>query len=192
MTAKQERFVKAYLKCLNATEAAKKSGYSERSAKTLGARLLANPDVKREIATRQAAIAKHADIEKASLVRQLAAMIFTNVSDIVEWDGGTLKVKPLSEIPGEFHPAIQKIERRADGTATIEMVPKLPLIAELNKMLGYYAEEAQEQVLPTFGVFLDVPGKCPGTPPGVEALELPPEGESEADDGGSRQGCLPK
>ena len=46
MTAKQQRFVSEYLKDCNATQAALRAGYSEKSAYSIGQRLLKNVEVK--------------------------------------------------------------------------------------------------------------------------------------------------
>lgn len=45
LSDKQEMFVNEYLKCFNATKAAKAAGYSEATAKQQGSRLLTNVDV---------------------------------------------------------------------------------------------------------------------------------------------------
>lgn len=49
LTAKQERFIQEYLIDLNATQAAIRAGYSEKTANEQGARLLANVSVRTEI-----------------------------------------------------------------------------------------------------------------------------------------------
>ncbi len=49
LTAKQDLFCKEYLVDLNATQAAVRAGYSERTAKSQGARLLTNVDVAERI-----------------------------------------------------------------------------------------------------------------------------------------------
>ena len=46
MTAKQQRFVSEYLKDCNVTQAALRAGYSEKSAYSIGQRLLKNVEVK--------------------------------------------------------------------------------------------------------------------------------------------------
>lgn len=52
LTAKQQRFCDEYLIDLNATQAAIRAGYSEKTANEQGARLLANVSVKEYIAER--------------------------------------------------------------------------------------------------------------------------------------------
>ena len=49
LMARQSRFVEEYLIDLNATAAAKRAGYSEKTAYALGARLLKHPDVAKAI-----------------------------------------------------------------------------------------------------------------------------------------------
>jgi len=53
MTAKQRKFLNAYIKIGNATEAAKAAGYSERSAHVQGCNLLKNPKIAEELAKAQ-------------------------------------------------------------------------------------------------------------------------------------------
>lgn len=45
LTTKQQQFVDAYIACLNATEAAKRAGYSERTAYSIGWENLKKPEI---------------------------------------------------------------------------------------------------------------------------------------------------
>ena len=53
MTAKQMRFCDEYLVDLNATQAAIRAGYSEKTARSQGQRLLTNVDIQKEIEKRK-------------------------------------------------------------------------------------------------------------------------------------------
>lgn len=46
MTEKQKRFCDEYIVCLNAAQAAEAAGYSRRTARSIGQRLLTNVDIK--------------------------------------------------------------------------------------------------------------------------------------------------
>lgn len=59
---KQERFVQEYLKDLNATQAAIRSGYSEKTAGAVGHENLKKPEIAAEIAKRQSEIGKENEI----------------------------------------------------------------------------------------------------------------------------------
>ncbi len=62
LTAKQERFVAEYLIDLNATQAAIRAGYSERTAYSQGQRLLKHVDAARAIAAGQAERSERTEI----------------------------------------------------------------------------------------------------------------------------------
>ena len=76
MTEKQKLFVKHYLLDLNATKAAIAAGYSERSAKVTGCRLLTNANVK-------AAIEKAAQ-ERAERLKLSADYVLETIQDTIE------------------------------------------------------------------------------------------------------------
>jgi phage terminase small subunit len=61
LTKKRRVFVEEYLQCWNATEAAKRAGYSERTARQQGSRLLTNVDISEEIKKRIGENAMSAD-----------------------------------------------------------------------------------------------------------------------------------
>jgi len=71
LSAKQARFVDEYLVDLNATEAAKRAGYSERSAHVQGSRLLENASVSRAIRERQADRAERTEIDQDWVIDRL-------------------------------------------------------------------------------------------------------------------------
>lgn len=71
LTAKQEAFVREYLKDLNATQAAIRAGYSEKTAQEQGSRLLSNVMVAEAVAKRQDKAAKRAEITVDSLAQEL-------------------------------------------------------------------------------------------------------------------------
>lgn len=49
LSAKQRIFVDEYLKCRNAAEAARRAGYSERTARSIGSENLTKPDIREEM-----------------------------------------------------------------------------------------------------------------------------------------------
>lgn len=52
MTNKQRVFIEEYLRCWNATEAARRAGYSEKTARAIGSENLTKPDIIEEIKRR--------------------------------------------------------------------------------------------------------------------------------------------
>lgn len=74
LTAKQERFVQEYLISLNATDAAIKAGYSEKTAYSIGNENLSKPIIKAAIALSQAKTEETLLITKESLIEDLIAI----------------------------------------------------------------------------------------------------------------------
>lgn len=72
LTAKQERFVAEYLIDLNATQAAIRAGYSEKTARQVASENLSKPDIAEAIATAQARVAEKAEWTATERLRMLA------------------------------------------------------------------------------------------------------------------------
>jgi len=71
LTDKQQRFVAEYLVDLNATQAAIRAGYSEKTARQVGSENLSKPDIADAIAKRQAKVAKKVEVTVESLATEL-------------------------------------------------------------------------------------------------------------------------
>lgn len=70
LTAKQARFVEEYLIDLNATQAAIRAGYSEKTARQSGAENLSKPDIAEAIAEAQAKRSERTKIDADYVLRQ--------------------------------------------------------------------------------------------------------------------------
>ena len=71
LTDRQERFCREYLVDLNATQAAKRAGYSSRTANEQAARLLAKASVKARVAALQQEAAKRNDVTVDGVIAML-------------------------------------------------------------------------------------------------------------------------
>lgn len=93
LTAKQQRFIDEYLVDLNATQAAIRAGYSEKTARVIGPENLSKPAVASEVARRQAKLAEKAGLtleshlaslgdlrNKAATAEQFSAAVSAEVS----------------------------------------------------------------------------------------------------------------
>lgn len=81
LTAKQERFVAEYLVDLNATQAAIRAGYSERTAQEQSSRLLSNVMVAKAVAEAQARVSVKAEWNAADRLRMLADIAEAAIKD---------------------------------------------------------------------------------------------------------------
>ncbi|MRX32820.1 terminase small subunit [Aminobacter sp. MDW-2] len=93
---RERLFVAEYLKDLNATQAAVRAGYSPKTARQIGSRLLSNVDIAKAIA---AAVAKREDqaLSDAEWLRKrLRAEAEADIGDLYNDDGS---LKPVREWP---------------------------------------------------------------------------------------------
>lgn len=93
LTPKQQRFVDEYLIDLNATQAAIRAGYSEKTAASQGERLLRNVEINAAINAARSERSQETKIDAAWVLKRLAAEAQADVADLYDDDGNLLPVK---------------------------------------------------------------------------------------------------
>lgn len=96
LTDKQELFAREYLKDLNATQAAIRAGYSEKTARKIGSENLTKPDIAERIIELKDVRNEEVGIDAAYVLRRLVEIDQMDVLGIVKDD---LSLKPVSEWP---------------------------------------------------------------------------------------------
>lgn len=91
LTPKQARFVEEYLVDLNASAAARRAGYSPRTADAIGRENLGKPTIEAAIAERQAARSERTQITADRVLLELARLAFFDLRKAYKEDG-TLKL----------------------------------------------------------------------------------------------------
>lgn len=81
LTEKQARFVAEYLVDLNATEAAKRAGYSEKTAYAIGFENLKKPEIQETIREAMDARSERTEITQDRVLQELARIAFANGTD---------------------------------------------------------------------------------------------------------------
>lgn len=119
LTAKQERFVNAYLDLGDATAAALKAGFSPKSAQVTGWRLLnRTPEVAEAVAARQKAAAERADVKLEEVLRELARIGLSDIGQVVDAQGQPLPLDKMSEDARRAVSGIEVEERLGEPRAT--------------------------------------------------------------------------
>ena len=93
LTEKQKRFVAEYLVDLNATAAAIRAGYSEKTARFIGAENLTKPNISAEIAKRRDELQSELKITQEMVIRELAKVAFANGTAYARVTGGGTRVE---------------------------------------------------------------------------------------------------
>lgn len=97
MTERQVRFVDYYIQTANASEAARLAGYSERTAYSIGERLLRNVEVRAAIDERLKEMEDKRIIETEEVLRHLSDVIRGAVTETLVTPGGKKFVVPVRE-----------------------------------------------------------------------------------------------
>ncbi|WP_293649602.1 terminase small subunit, partial [uncultured Pantoea sp.] len=96
LTDKQEMFCREYLIDLNATQAAIRAGYSEKTSNEQGARLLANVSVQNRISELKAQRNDRIDVDADYVLKRLFEIDQMDVLDILLANG---ELKPIKDWP---------------------------------------------------------------------------------------------
>ncbi|RBO91043.1 terminase small subunit [Pseudochrobactrum asaccharolyticum] len=155
LTAKQERFVSEYLIDLNATQAAIRAGYSERTAEQQGYQLLQKTSVAEAISKAQNKTATKLEITKERIIEELAKIAFADMRKAVKW-GPTQNTKEMidgtvvvssgvtlidsNEIDDDTAAAVSEVANTREGVK-IKLHDKKSALVDLAKMLGFMVEK---------------------------------------------------
>ncbi|QAV21997.1 terminase small subunit [Proteus hauseri] len=96
LTDKQEMFCREYLVDLNATQAAIRAGYSEKTARSVGNENLTKPDIEKRIQELMNDRSERLEITADYVLNRLVEIDQMDVLDILHDNGG---IKPIHEWP---------------------------------------------------------------------------------------------
>ncbi|MGV7221972.1 MAG: terminase small subunit [Nitrospinales bacterium] len=148
LNPKQQRFVEEYMIDLNATQAAIRSGYSNKRASEYGYQLLHKTTVNDEIQIAMANRSKRAEIDADRVIKELSIIAFSNICDYVDFGPHGAKLKASSGIPDKFTRAIALVKQSSTsdngGSFAIKMHDKLLALDMLAKHFGMYRDKGDK------------------------------------------------
>jgi len=164
LTNKQRLFVAAYLDCLNATEAARRAGYSAKTAYSIGWENLKKPEIKQYIAFIKNNLEEEAGISKLRNLKELAKIAYSNIShlhdswiELTDWE-------QIKEENPDCLAAVESIDTKTETRTypvvygegdiketevetkyvKIKLYSKQQAIQMINEMMGYKAPVKME------------------------------------------------
>jgi phage terminase small subunit len=146
LTAKRERFCLEYLRDLNATQAATRAGYSLKTAKAQGARLLTNVDVAARIAELQDDRAARLQVTADKVLRELARIGFSDIGDYVEVSRFGLMMKDPATLTPDQRAAIAEISETVTDKSRnrrFKLHDKVAALLKLGQHLGLFTERLE-------------------------------------------------
>ena len=139
LTPKQKLFCEYYLgsSMFNATDAARRAGYSKKTAQVIGAQNLLKVIVKEYIEKRKAELFEEIKNEHFGVIKSMRTLAQFNINQLYD-DNGNLK--KISDLPEDVAYAITSIEtiRRKDGEE-FDTIDKLKTV-DKTKMLETLAK----------------------------------------------------
>ena len=152
LTNKQRKFVNEYLRDFNATQAALRSGYSEKTAYAIGSRLLKNVEVAAAIDERimsaDEAAAKLTDIARGDIADLMAVSTMGFTIELMEGDeSGERHVKPQTKLIRKVKQKVTTIMPRNESGEEREIVD--------TELELYSAHEALRDILKYRGKLVD-------------------------------------
>lgn len=141
LNAKQRAFVAQYLIDKNATQAAIRAGYSEKTARSIGSELLTKPDIQDAVEKGLKRIDERANVTAERVRQELATLGYANLLDYIEIrvvkGKQDLYLKPLVELPPGASAAISELIQEKDGRIRVKLHSKthaLELLGRNKKM----------------------------------------------------------
>lgn len=97
LTPKQERFVQEYLVDLNATAAAKRAGYSKKTAYSIGLENLKKPEIQNAIQEAMQKRQKRTEISQDKVLLECAKLAFFDIRKLFDENGKPLDITKLDD-----------------------------------------------------------------------------------------------
>ena len=159
LTPKQQRFVEEYLVDLNATQAAIRAGYSEKTAHSSGPRLLDNVGVASEIERRQSRVANKLEITAERVLTEISRMAFYDPGSLTgvrrEENGdysfdGIGGPEDIRDLPEDVRRAIVGWSWDKAGNFTLKLADKGRALDQLARHLGLFNDKVDVNLKGSF------------------------------------------
>ena len=139
LTPKQATFVAEYLIDLNATDAARRAGYSVRTADRIGPELLGKTWVAEAVAKAMARREVRTEISQDLVLEELRCIAFGDLRDAVDWGPGGVTLKSSAELTPEQAAAIAEVGEtvtKGGGSTRIKRHDKVKALELIMRHLG--------------------------------------------------------
>ncbi len=130
LTPKQERFIEEYMIDLNATKAALRSGYSEKTAQRIGSENLSKPLIKARIEELQAETSSKLQVTKESLINDLLTIKDLCLTNPRAVHNSTKAIEVIAKMLGMN--AAEKQEVTLNGPIDVSKLVKFDETEQLN------------------------------------------------------------
>lgn len=138
---KQARFVEEYLIDLNATQAAIRAGYSEKTARQQAYQLLGRAHIQDAILEAKQRRTERTEVTQDAVVEELRRIAFSLMTNVASWSDGSVVLKDSADLPEEVVAAVAEINRTASRSGVNVKVKLHSKLKALELLLQHTAEQ---------------------------------------------------
>lgn len=146
LTSKQRRFVEEYLIDLNATQAAIRAGYSEKTAGSVGSENLQKPEIAEAIGEAQAKRSKRTEITQDRVLQELARIAFGDPRRVMAWGPLGVTLKDSTSLTDDEAAIVSEVSETvgaAGSSVKIKTADKLGALRLVGQHLGMFKERVE-------------------------------------------------
>ena len=144
LTNKQLRFVEEYLVDLNTTDAARRAGYSAKTAGVIGYENLTKPHIAAEIQGAMNRRSERVEITADRVLKELAKIGFSSLRDMVAWGPQGVTMKPSDELTPEQAACVAEVSQTVTehgGTTRFKLHDKATALSKIALHLGMFKNQ---------------------------------------------------
>lgn len=146
LTHKQAAFAAEYLLDFNATQAAVRAGYSEKTASSIGAALLRKAPVAGRIAALQAERARRVAVSADQVLTELAKIAFADPRDLMEWGPDGVRLRDSASLSAEQAAGVAEVAEGSGGTLRLKKHDKVRALELIGRHLGMFKDRVEADV----------------------------------------------
>ena len=146
LNPKQQRFVDEYLVDLNATQAAIRAGYSQKTAASQGERLLKKAEVQQALSRRMKAREQRTEVTQDRVVKELAKIAFGDPRNVMSWGPGGVTLKASAELTDDEAALVSEVSETTTergGSLKLKTNDKLKALELLGRHLGMFRDKVE-------------------------------------------------
>jgi phage terminase small subunit len=157
LTPKQEQFVKEYLVDLDATAAARRSGYSEKTVGQIGYQLLQKTSIAEAIRVAKSERSRRTGVTADKVLRELALVGFSDIGNVLDFSGDNLSLRAAGDIARHHRRTLSsvKVKRYTEGhgddareveTIEFKLWDKMSALEKIGKHIGMFPGKVRVEV----------------------------------------------
>jgi phage terminase small subunit len=150
LNPKQEAFCQQYIIDMNATQAAKRAGYSKKTARQHGARLLTDVHISKRIQELKEEAAKRNELTADDIIQELKALGFWSIKDFLNKnnsckDLSTLDKKILRPVVGIKVTELIINKRTREVKTELKLADKRAALVDLGRHIGIFEKDNEQK-----------------------------------------------